>query len=245
MTKKIKILIITLTLFAFSCTSVGGVYLSTVYAADLESEQDKVEVSKDVSQGLLALGLFALISKGHKSSDKPKTNEQVENAGYTPPPEKSSASGSSDSQSSQVPSTKPATTTAPSTVQGLTLDEKKAIDLVNADRAKNGLKPLKINMDLVLLARNYSQDMANRGFFSHYNPEGQSPFDRMRAAGISFSYAGENLAINQSVTGAETAFMNSPGHRANILNTNYTEIGIGIAYKSNGSIYVTQEFIRP
>jgi uncharacterized protein YkwD len=85
--------------------------------------------------------------------------------------------------------------------------------------------------------------MISRGFFAHNNPEGQTPFDRMRQAGISYKYAGENLAINSSVAAAETAFMNSSGHRANILSPNYTEIGIGVVRNSRGSVYVVQEFI--
>jgi len=93
------------------------------------------------------------------------------------------------------------------------------------------------------VAGRHVQDEINRNFFAHNNPDGQSPFDRMHAASISFSYAGENLAINRDVTSAEKAFMNSPGHRANILNPNYTEVGIGVRYNSQGSIYVVQNFI--
>jgi uncharacterized protein YkwD len=121
--------------------------------------------------------------------------------------------------------------------------EKQAFDLLNIDRAKYGLAPLKSNSQLMQLAGNYSQDMINRKFFAHNNPEGLSPFDRMQSAGISYRYAGENLAINRSISGAELAFMNSSGHRANILNPNYTEVGIGVRVGSNGSVYVTQEFI--
>ena len=85
--------------------------------------------------------------------------------------------------------------------------------------------------------------MIKRNYFSHYNPEGQSPFDRMRGYGISYRYAGENLAVNNSVEGAQRALMNSPGHRANILNSHYTEVGIGVSYDSRGAVYVVQEFI--
>ena len=85
--------------------------------------------------------------------------------------------------------------------------------------------------------------MIQRGYFSHYNPEGLSPFDRMSRAGISYRTAGENLAINVSVPAAEQAFMNSSGHRANILNSSYTEVGIGVVHSPSGSVYVVQEFI--
>ena len=102
---------------------------------------------------------------------------------------------------------------------------------------------MKFNAQLTALGERYAQDMINRKFFSHYNPEGQSPFDRMKQAGIGYSYAGENLAINSNVAAAEKAFMNSSGHRANILNPNYTEVGVGVRYDAKGSAYVVQEFI--
>jgi uncharacterized protein YkwD len=128
---------------------------------------------------------------------------------------------------------------------GISTDEQKAFDLLNADRAANGLQPLKLNTQLSSLGKNYANDMINRGFFAHNNPEGQTPFDRMKQAGINYTYAGENLAINTSVTAAEKAFMNSSGHRANILNKNYTEVGLGVQTNKSGSVYVVQEFIKP
>lgn len=137
------------------------------------------------------------------------------------------------------PSPAPAPTT-PSA--GTTVEEQQAVNLLNADRAASGLPALRVNSQLTGLAEDYAQEMINRNFFSHTNPEGQSPFDRMRQRGISFGYAGENLAINSSVADAETAFMNSSGHRANILNPNYTQVGIGVKHGSNGSVYVVQEF---
>ncbi|MDR3592694.1 MAG: CAP domain-containing protein [Negativicutes bacterium] len=121
-------------------------------------------------------------------------------------------------------------------------EEQQAFRLLNADRAANGLPPLRISAALTGLAETYAQDMINRNFFSHTNPQGQSPFDRMRQAGIAYGYAGENLAINVSVPEAEQAFMNSPGHRANILNSHYTQVGVGVRHSSNGSVYVVQEF---
>lgn len=123
--------------------------------------------------------------------------------------------------------------------------EQQAVVLMNADRRAQSLPELKVDVRLTDLGEKYAQDMVRRNFFSHTNPEGQSPFDRMKQAGISYSYAGENLAINQSIAAAETAFMNSSGHRANILNTHYTSVGIGVAYDNSGNVYVVQEFIKP
>ncbi|MDF2571908.1 MAG: uncharacterized protein K0R55_3512 [Sporomusa sp.] len=122
-------------------------------------------------------------------------------------------------------------------------EEAQALSLLNQDRTANGLAALKANSQLTKLAENYALDMINRGYFSHYNPEGQSPFDRMKKAGITYKTAGENLGINTSVSAAEKAFMNSSGHRANILNSAYTEVGIGVVHSPDGSIYVVQEFI--
>jgi uncharacterized protein YkwD len=123
--------------------------------------------------------------------------------------------------------------------------EQQAVSLLNADRSANGLSALQVDSRLTSLARNYAQDMIDRNYFSHYNPEGQSPFDRLKQAGISYSAAGENIGVNQSVAKAEAAFMNSSGHRANILNSAYTKVGIGVAYDKNGNIYIVQDFIKP
>ena len=150
-------------------------------------------------------------------------------------------SGNSGS-STNVPSTSNSSTTLSATATATTA-EKTAFDLLNADRAKNGLKPLKLNSQLTALGEKYAQDMINRNFFAHNNPEGLTPFDRMRQAGISYNTAGENLAINSNVNTAEVAFMNSAGHKANILNTQYTDVGIGVRYDASGAAHVVQEFI--
>jgi len=143
--------------------------------------------------------------------------------------------------STNVPSSKVATN--PASTASATTAEKTAFDLLNADRVKNGLQPLKLNSQLTALGGDYAQDMINRNFFDHNNPEGQTPFDRMQKAGINYVTAGENIAINTNVNAAEVAFMNSPGHKANILNTTYTEVGVGVRYDAQGSAHVVQEFI--
>ena len=124
-----------------------------------------------------------------------------------------------------------------------TTEEVQALALLNNDRAKHGLAPLVYNAELNKLAETYADDMIKRGFFAHNNPEGLTPFDRMKNAGISYQYAGENLALNDTVEAAEIAFMNSPKHRENILNPHYTEVGIGVKHGPNGKVYVVQEFI--
>lgn len=122
-------------------------------------------------------------------------------------------------------------------------DQRQALKLLNDDRKKRNLAPLQFNSHLSKLAESYARDMIDRDFFSHRNPEGQSPFDRMQERQIIFNYAGENIAFNESVYAAQQAFMHSPKHKANILNQNYTQVGIGVVKSSTGRVYVVQEFI--
>lgn len=120
--------------------------------------------------------------------------------------------------------------------------EEKMLLLVNKERENHNLKPLVSDNNLKKVARNYSFDMLSRGFFSHYNPEGLSPFDRLAKANITFFAAGENLALAPSVEFSMQGLMNSPGHRANILSPDFGKIGIGVV---DGGIYgkmFTQEF---
>lgn len=119
----------------------------------------------------------------------------------------------------------------------------RALQLLNRDREKHGLAPLVYSTALTELAEHYAADLIARGFFSHNDPDGRSPFDRMRAFGIAYQHAGENLAINDGVEAAQAAFMDSPTHRANVLHPQYTEVGIGVRVAPNGKTYVVQEFI--
>lgn len=112
--------------------------------------------------------------------------------------------------------------------QGLTAEEQQMLNLVNTERQKSGLKPLKANLELTKVARVKAKDMIDKGYFDHNSPTYGSPFDMMKQFGISYRTAGENLAGNQTVEKAHTSLMNSDGHRANILNSGYTEVGIGI-----------------
>ena len=122
-------------------------------------------------------------------------------------------------------------------------DEKEVYDLINKQRAQNGLSPLKENSELQRVARIKAQDMVNNNYFSHTSPTYGSPFDMMKSFKISYNTAGENIAGNSSNSGAVTAWMNSPGHRANILNSSFNQTGIGVVTGSKyGKIYV-QMFI--
>lgn len=122
--------------------------------------------------------------------------------------------------------------------------QKKVVELVNAERAKNGLKPLTMNTELSKVATLKSQDMAKLNYFDHNSPTYGSPFDMMKKYGISYRTAGENIAMGQtSPEQVMQGWMNSPGHRANILNSSFTQIGVGIAKNSSGRLYWTQQFI--
>lgn len=124
--------------------------------------------------------------------------------------------------------------------------ETEVIRLTNAERTKRGLTALGTNWQLSRVARYKSQDMINKNYFSHTSPTYGSPFTMMQSFGLRFSAAGENIAYGQRTPQeVVTAWMNSPGHRANILSPAYTQIGVGAAKKSNGTLYWTQEFIKP
>ena len=116
------------------------------------------------------------------------------------------------------------------------------LEMVNKERIKNGLKPLQADPELTPVARAHSQDMFTRGYFAHVDPEGKDPFDRMKAAHIRFMDAGENLALAQTVEIAHTNLMNSPGHRANILNPAFGRVGIGILDGGFYGLMISQEF---
>ena len=118
--------------------------------------------------------------------------------------------------------------------------EAEVVRLVNIERKKAGLSELKHNWELSRVARYKSEDMRDKGYFSHTSPTYGSPFQMMRSFGISYRTAGENIAKGQTTPAAVVkGWMNSPGHRANILNSSFTEIGVGYA---SGN-YWTQMFI--
>ena len=120
--------------------------------------------------------------------------------------------------------------------------EAQMLVLVNKERTQRGLKPLVADAELTPVARAHSQDMFARGYFSHYTPEGKDPFDRMKIASIKYYAAGENLALGQTLKICHEGLMNSPGHKANILNTSYGRLGIGILDGGAYGLMISQEF---
>jgi len=160
---------------------------------------------------------------------------------YLQPPNKINQTPGTDNSAPKSTPT-PAPTPVPSTTN-LSQDEKELLDLINAERAKAGLAALKADPELMEVARLKAKDMVENNYFSHQSPKYGSPFDMMRQFGISFKSAGENIAGNSTEEGAVKAWMNSEGHRKNILNGNFNYTGIGI-YQSPkyGKIFV-QMFI--
>ncbi|WP_174732377.1 CAP domain-containing protein [Mesobacillus harenae] len=119
--------------------------------------------------------------------------------------------------------------------------EQKVVELTNQERSKQGLSALKLDTELSKVAKAKSLDMKNKNYFSHTSPTYGSPFDMMKQFGISYRTAGENIAMGQrSPEEVVTAWMNSEGHRKNIMNGAYTHIGVGHVADGN---YWTQMFI--
>ena len=147
----------------------------------------------------------------------------------------SSSTGSSNSGSSSNNQSGQTTT--------LTADEQEVFDLINKQRTNNGLTALKLDSEVQRVARIKAQDMVNNNYFSHNSPTYGTPFEMLNSFKVSYKSAGENIAGNSSNSGAVNAWMNSSGHKANILSTNFNYTGIGVVSSSKyGKIYV-QMFI--
>jgi len=156
---------------------------------------------------------------------RPRPSQETQRSLQTPRPQ------IPESESPQPPKQSPAVTTRDT---GITSEERRMMGLVNAVRAKNGFSPLSANTRLAKVARLKASDMIKNNYFNHNSPTYGSPFDMMKQFGISYSYAGENLAGANTVEIAHNNLMNSSGHRANILNAGYKQIGIGVV---NGGPY--------
>lgn len=186
----------------------------------------------------------------NKETQKESTNKKVEKevkAPQTPAKEKATpvtnnnnTKAPSNSKNQQVKA--PVKTPSNNVSQSVSEFEKQVVDLTNAERAKEGLKPLEMHSPLMEVAQAKSEDMAKNNYFSHTSPTYGSPFDQIKSEGISYRSAGENIAQGQRTPQQVVqAWMESPGHRQNIMNANYTHIGVG--FVENG-YYWTQQFIQ-
>jgi len=125
----------------------------------------------------------------------------------------------------------------------LTADEQEVFNLINQQRTKQGLKALQVDYETQRVARIKAQDMVDNNYFSHTSPTYGSPFDMLKSFKVSYKTAGENIAGNSSNSAAVNAWMNSSGHKANILNSSFNYTGIGVvSSKRYGKVYV-QMFI--
>nr|WP_330403956.1 CAP domain-containing protein [Clostridioides difficile] len=172
------------------------------------------------------------------STNKPESNkpEDNNNSGSTDKPEDNNNSDSTNKPDDN--------NNSGSTSESFSAYQKEVVDLVNIERAKAGLNPLTLDSSISNVATKKSQDMIDNNYFSHNSPTYGSPFDMLKKFGISYKTAGENIAMGQKTPKeVVNAWMNSEGHRKNIMNPNFSKIGVGVAQKSGGSIYWTQIFV--
>ncbi|MDA2064252.1 CAP domain-containing protein [Bacillus cereus] len=177
---------------------------------------------------------------------KPETQKPVEQKPAEQKPaeevQKPEAQKPAENNNTQKPAEqKPAEQKPAEEAKSLSEFEQRVVELTNAERAKQGLPSLKIDTELSKVARIKSEDMQKNNYFDHNSPTYGSPFDMMKKFGISYTSAGENIAQGQRTPEEVVqAWMNSAGHRANILNNGFTHIGVGYVESGN---YWTQQFI--
>lgn len=125
-----------------------------------------------------------------------------------------------------------------------TAQEQKLLNLLNEDRTRNGLSALSMDSELSALARAKSQDMLENGYFAHESPTLGNAAAMLDNSGYDYQGVGENIAHHASVEKADAAFLSSPGHRANMMGSQWEKVGIGVAEDENGFVYVTELFVR-
>ncbi|HST82146.1 MAG TPA: CAP domain-containing protein [Kineosporiaceae bacterium] len=190
--------------------------------------------------------LTTLVLRTGTSSVATTSSLQIKNA-------KAKAAKKSAKQPAAKATTKPSTgksgsggtSKTPATASGFAAE---VLRLANVQRAKAGCEPLALNSKLNKAAQAHSTDMATANFFSHDSQDGRTPFDRIKAAGYSFGAAAENIAAGSTTAaGAMDQWMNSAGHKANILNCTYVDLGVGYAPGENAEYagYWTQDFGKP
>ncbi|KAK2243396.1 sporulation protein [Clostridioides difficile] len=187
-------------------------------------------------------------STNKPDNNKPESNkpEDNNNSGSTDKPDnnKPESNKPEDNNNSDSTNKPDDNNSSGSTSENFSAYQKEVVDLVNIERAKAGLNPLTLDSSISNVATKKSQDMIDNNYFSHNSPTYGSPFDMLKKFGISYKTAGENIAMGQKTPKeVVNAWMNSEGHRKNIMNPNFSKIGVGVAQKSGGSIYWTQIFV--
>ncbi|CAM5669766.1 CAP domain-containing protein [Streptomyces aurantiogriseus] len=203
-------------------------------SGSLEADRDGTTTSRDAGR--------STSPSASASSSSPAPSASKASPSASPTTEKPKATPTKEPE--KTPSraaTKAPEKTTPVTVSAEAQAAAEVLKLVNEERSKVGCSPLAANSALADLAEKFSEDMAARGFFDHTDPDGATPWDRAAKAGIS-DLGGENIARGQTDAAAVMeAWMNSPGHRANILNCDFKTLGVGVHFGSGGPWW-TQNF---
>ncbi|MGF1339409.1 CAP domain-containing protein [Streptomyces flavovirens] len=170
-----------------------------------------------------------------------KTSERTTAAPRSEAPKKSTSPSAEAPSAPRTASASPSSPAASPSAPAATTAQAAVLSLVNQERAKVGCSPVTAAASLTALAQDFSEDMAARDFFGHTDPDGATPWDRADAAGVS-GLGGENIARGQADAQAVMdAWMASDGHRANILNCDYTTLGVGVHFGPGGPWW-TQDF---
>ncbi|MFF1840660.1 CAP domain-containing protein [Streptomyces sp. NPDC058217] len=180
-----------------------------------------------------------------EKAERTKQAERTEESAAPSAADRTGAAPATKAPTAKAPTTPKTSAAAPthqaSSPAADTSAQAAVLALVNEERAKVGCSPVTASASLASLAQDFSDDMAARGFFSHTDPDGQTPWDRATKAGVT-GLGGENIARGQADAQAVMAsWMNSEGHRANILNCDYKTLGVGVHYGSGGPWW-TQDF---
>ena len=138
----------------------------------------------------------------------------------------------------------PSASTGDYTTISATVQEQKMLNLLNQDRARNGLSALPLDSELSAIARAKSQEMMEKGYFSHESPTWGKAASMLTAFGYAYNGVGENIAHHATVEKAEAAFLSSSAHRTIMMGSQWKKVGIGIAMDKNGYVYVTELFVR-
>ncbi|WP_409062814.1 CAP domain-containing protein [Streptomyces sp. SYP-A7185] len=182
-------------------------------------------------------------SSPSRTAEKPSAEPSKKPSTKAPAPRTDEKKKTTPPSPSRTPAEKPKAppAAAPKSPSAESAAEAAVLTLVNEERAKVGCSPVRADAKLASLAGNFSADMAERDFFDHTDPDGATPWDRAEKAGIS-DLGGENIARGQAnARSVMDAWMNSPGHRANILNCDYKTLGVG-AHFAPGGPWWTQDF---
>ncbi|WP_052807467.1 CAP domain-containing protein [Risungbinella massiliensis] len=219
----------------------------TVGVTAFSTEESALTLSKETSTTLPVAAVPIEVHEVKALAAKPKKCERIKPKKSAPKVDtvkKKVTTESKQTSQQNTNTTKNTNATESSTSDTVSAIEKEVVRLVNIERSKQGLKPLTIDEKVSSVADKKSQDMKDKGYFDHQSPTYGSPFDMLRKFDVKFSSAGENIAAGQK-TAAEVVkgWMNSEGHRANILNASYTHIGVGFVEGGSYGTYWTQLFI--